>query len=363
MDELEGRRVAAAVTYLAPFRIVESVEKGAWSASIDQINSRSWDYIGLHELIGGLDVGLPAPFHMVVARDGALALPPLEHLRSDQKLVAFYNECLAALLIGGVYCESISSDGLGFGSIIDWKYIRVSKSGLSGSNQFHNRIRLQSASSLEAIFLHAPQTISMKMLWDAMSTGRAILSRVGEMRGEFLLRGATGLARRDWGIALSNLWIVVEQVLSHLWEHHVVIPTRLIDDSKSRKDQLEDTRTWTASARIEMLFQKNVLDAILVSQLAQARKARNLLSHRGIQATDSDAKSAFSAVLGLISTSLDGERFPLMDMDLSNHSLTDPFSSPKSPLNPTHWMEIPKLPGELELERAEAKLRGRVGDH
>ncbi|MGC1588326.1 MAG: hypothetical protein WA791_21900, partial [Rhodomicrobium sp.] len=112
-DNLAKRRVPALISYLSPFRIVEKDDAPEpWSATIEQVNRQSWDYVALHEVIGGVDVGLKSPYHMVVARDGALALPPLPELRSDQAAVEFFNRCLAALLLGGVYCEAINLDGL-----------------------------------------------------------------------------------------------------------------------------------------------------------------------------------------------------------------------------------------------------------
>ena len=48
----------------------------------------------------------------------------------------------------------------------------------------------------------------------------------------------------------------------------------------------------------------------------------------------------------------------LLDLDLADHALSDPFEpvEPKE-IKPTHWMEIPKLPGEHELELLEAERR------
>ncbi len=153
-EELAKRRVPALIAYLNPFRIVEKDNDSApWSATIEQVNNRNWDYIALHEVVGGIDVGLQSPYHMVVARDGALALPPLPELRSDQEAVEYFNRCLAALLLGGVYCEAINLDGLDLGCIIDWKYVRSQRDGSSATNRFHKHIRYKNASALDTIHL------------------------------------------------------------------------------------------------------------------------------------------------------------------------------------------------------------------
>jgi hypothetical protein len=119
------RRIPALITYLHPFYLIEGEGIEPWQVTIDDVNRAAWDYVKLHEVVGGLDVGLNAPYHLVLGRDGALALPPIPELREHQRVVEFFNRCLAALLLGGIYCEAITLDNLETGSILDWKYIRV----------------------------------------------------------------------------------------------------------------------------------------------------------------------------------------------------------------------------------------------
>jgi hypothetical protein len=356
--DLAKRRVPCLIAYLHPFRLIEAEPLQPWEITIEQVNRRSWDYVALHEMAGGIDVGLPSPYHLVLARDGALALPPIDGLHSHQSAVEFFNRCLAALLIGGIYCEAITPDGLDTGSIIDWRYVRSHGSGPAAANRFHQKIRYRQASALEAIALHRPRTVSIAVLKAAMKNGLDVLAQVTAMRGEYLLKGTTGIARRDWGAALTNLWIVAEQLTSELWSREVVGPTLAEDQSRSRRDQLGDTRTWTASARIELLFQKRLLKLETFKALSAARKARNDLSHAGKPPCEADARSAYEGVCGLLSATLNGERPPLFDLDLTNHTISDPFAPPQRlEGEPEFWMEILKLPGELELEKAEAELR------
>jgi hypothetical protein len=72
-NELAKRRVPCLIAYLHPFRMIEADALSPWKITIEQVNRRSWDYAALHEIAGGIDVGLAAPFHLVLARDGALA--------------------------------------------------------------------------------------------------------------------------------------------------------------------------------------------------------------------------------------------------------------------------------------------------
>jgi hypothetical protein len=216
---------------------------------------------------------------------------------------------------------------------------------------------LKAASALEAIALHNPRKVSLRELTNAMTDGLAVLKRVLPLRGGYLLKGATSFARRDWGTSLSNLWIAIEQITSALWVRHVVEPTCRTDTSKARRNQLADTRTWTASARLELLCQKGLIPQDLFEALSKARKARNELSHSGSPPSEMDAVSSYAGVCGLLRLALDDVAPAMTSIDLHDHAISDPISPKSMKIQPSFWMEIPKLPGEADLERAEAASR------
>ncbi|WP_128916083.1 hypothetical protein [Bradyrhizobium nanningense] len=363
-EQLAKRRASCIVAYLQPFRIVESDDAAQpWNVTIEEVNRQTWDYVKLHEIAGAIDVGLDNPYNLVVSRDGALALPPLSHLRSDQAAVEFFNRCLAGLLLGGVYCEAISVDSLDTGSIIDWKYLRSYRTGQASSNRFHELIRYQQASSMEAIELMYPRTVRFSQLASAMKVGLSVLSCVARLRGDLLLKGVTGIARRDWNSGLSNLWIVIEQIVSHVWDQRIVGQAVIDGAPKSRRDQLSDNRTWTVAVKLEVLHQSGFLDAAALQDLSVARKARNDLAHEGQTPSETSALAALSALRHLLGAVMPEQRIPLFDLNLSDHAISDPFA-PREPraIEPQYWMEIPKLPNELELEQLEAKARLNVPD-
>lgn len=360
-EGLSNRRVPCLAAYLHPFRIINGPESREWDLSIEQVNFGTWDIAALHEIVGGIDVGLEAPYHLVVCRDGGLALPPIPELRDEVKAVEFFNRCLASLLIGGIYCEAIALDGLDFGSILDWKYVRISSQATAAPNRFHNLLRLQRASPLEAIALMEPRALTLTELINASKAGRSILERLPEVGGEFLLRGSTGFARRDWGVALANLWIVVEQMTSHLWEHSVISDAKKSPSIVGRIDSLMDNRTWTVGARHEVLFQKGILSPFSFTEISKARKARNRLAHSGVHPDEASARSALHSVKQLMQVSVPDLEIPFLTLDLDDHGISDPFQpKERGPIDPRYWMEIKKLPGEVELEKLEAQARKRV---
>jgi hypothetical protein len=350
------RRIPALITYLHPFYLVEGEGIEPWRVTIDDVNRAAWDYVKLHEVVGALDVGLDAPYHLVLGRDGALALPPIPELREHQRVVEFFNRCLAALLLGGIYCEAITLDNLETGSIIDWKYIRVHSHAQGGQNGFHNLLRLRMAPPLEAIALLYPRTVTLAELHKAMAAGLAAINAVPPLSGEFLLKGTSGIARRDWGSGLSNLWIVIEQITEHLWQREVMAPSKAGDRIEGRSSQLKDTRTWTAATRQELLHQKGVIAPDTLRTLYVARRARNDLFHRGDHPTETAAIAGYDAVRSLLRIALQGAELPLFRLNLADHVLSDPFKPrEREALDPKYWIPIPKLPGEQELEIEEGR--------
>jgi hypothetical protein len=354
--EIAKRRVPCLIAYLDPFRIVETDTFAPLQVSIEDVNTLNWDYVKLHEIVGGIDVGLQAPYHLVVARDGALALPPIKELQADHESVEFFNRCLAGFLIGGVYCEAISSDCLDLGSVIDWKYVRSHRTGHAAPNRFHEQIRYRKASALEAILLMDARTVPFSALETAMKTGLSVLDEITRLRGDLLLKGVTGIARRDWSAGLSNLWIVIEQLVSHIWNSAIIKKAEAAGSPKARRDQLADNRTWTVAVKLELLHQLGHLSAEALQELSAARKARNDLAHEGHTPLEASALSAFSGVRHLVKVILPHKHIPLFDLDLADHAISDPFAPGPKAVEPKYWMAIPKLPGEEELERLEASI-------
>lgn len=358
------------VAYVHPFRIVNAASSPTWAVSIEQVNQTNWDYAALHEMVGALDVGLQPPYHMIVCRDGALGLPVVPQIHDDRDAVEFFNRCLAALLIGGVYCEAIALDGLDLGSIIDWRFMRVAGSGTSAPNRFHHLVRLQRASPFEAAALMNPPQIDFDNLAIAMAKGRSVLDAIPELMGEFLLKGTTALAKRDWSTALANLWIVVEQITSNLWTRDVVQPAKQNATFEGRVDQLADTRTWTTAARHELLHQIGTIPSKTLALLSNARKGRNELSHKGKHPNETQAHAAYDGAVALMNIGAPNRPAMLSEIDLQGEALSNPFEPKRrGRVQPKYWMAIPKLPGEAELEVLEAdsyreyrRQQGRVGD-
>jgi hypothetical protein len=360
----EGMRIPVLVTYLHPFRLVQRDPHEKWSATIEEVNSRSWDYVRLHELVGGIDVGLESPAHMVVGFDGVLALPLMPEFREVEKAVSFFNRHLAAILLGGIYCEAIGLEDVDSGEILNWEFVRTAGHGSSMISQFHHGARTRHVSPIHSISLISPRYLPLSQLVAAHQRGGHILAAIPELTPEFLLRGVSAMARRDWSAALSNVWIGVEQLTAHLWKREILGSVEAGGSGgfiKGRREQLADVRTWTTAHRQEMLLERGALDHETLADLFSARQARNHLVHRGEVPKEGAARSAFAAFRGLIERSVIKAPIALFEIDLADHELTAPFEKRENPGKPTHWISLPELPGEKEIIRQFAEFQRQKG--
>ena len=107
-----------------------------------------------------------------------------------------------------------------------------------------------------------------------------------------------------------------------------------------------------------MLFQMGLFEVDLYESLAEARKARNQLSHDGKHPNEENATAALFSVKTLLGILLPDLDIPFFYMDLRDHTISNPFEArERHPPSPKYWMEIKKLPGEEELEKIEAEAQ------
>jgi hypothetical protein len=112
--------------------------------------------------------------------------------------------------------------------------------------------------------------------------------------------------RHDLAEGMVTSWIVVEEILSYLWDDHL---SRIAE--RERRDRLADNRTYSAAVRIEVLQVAGTLPTDLCRVLHEARKLRNALAHRavmGLQAADVclQAMRQMLSYVGLPATQLPG---------------------------------------------------------
>jgi hypothetical protein len=334
-----------------PLRFVLRGDSDVWNPTLEQINGRDYDYVKLHRLSAYFDVGI-APFSMGVCFDGTLVLPSIPKFRDPNNALAQFNETLTELLVGGVYCEAVTPDDLGYGSLSFTAYARIHGGGVGPAASFHKAARTKHIGTLDAINLLHPETITVDELEFALKSGRELLSNLGDIPREQVLYGTTFYVRKQWAESLIHIWTTTERVVELAWQKYVVGSVGV--PSKKRRAFLDDHRTWTVSTKLEVLFQKKLLPSDTYEKLDDVRKARNNFAHRGVVPTYEIASLGLSGCFEL--ASLCSSSFERVDLFNKVVELVtarcNPDLFPKKTKFKTsevsHWLPLPPLPGDKE---------------
>jgi hypothetical protein len=336
----------------APFRLVLRDGYDKWAPSLDQINSRSYDYVKLHRASMFVDIGI-APFSLVVCFDGTLALPAIDKYRDPDNALSDFNKFLCEVLLGGTYSEAMTPDDICLGRMTLTAYCKTHMASRGAHSNFHQAIRQKHVGTLDVIRLLDPETITVSALMNAIAKGRTRLAGIGPVSAETLLYGATFFARNQWAESLIHLWTSIEQIVEAMWRDRV-LSASVIDGipPKSRLAFLKDHRTWPVATKVELLYQKALLPEQTYALLDTARKARNDFAHSGAMPSRADAEAA-----------LDG-MFQIGALRITNHSdcaaldeipqlvkarsraYADWDRQGKPLEGVTHWLSIPPLPGD-----------------
>lgn len=298
----------------APYRLIMR-NTDAWEPTFQEVVNLRYDFGRLHRISTGVDIGI-RPFSLMVCFDGTFALP-IVGTPDPEKALALFNRTLSELLIGGLYCEAMSPDDLFWGEASLKAYVRHNgySRGLHSSRCI--ALRTRTAGTLEILNLLNPERITVDKFHDAITHGRDRLKGIDADISGTLLYGCTFFARRLWSEALLHLWTTSEQILSQIWKDDFVNASQVNGiSSKKRKDFLEDTRTWSASTIVEMLFQTGKIDCETYGLLDAARRARNSFAHRATTVTMEHAKSALEAAIRLAALRLQGTQAEFNPQDI-----------------------------------------------
>jgi len=146
----------------------------------------------------------------------------------------------------------------------------------------------------------------------------------------------------------------MELILEKIWVRRAVDGTQVAGIKKQRRRPfLSDTRTWSSSTRIELLWQIGVLTDDIYAFVDKARAARNAFIHSAKACAPEDARSAIDSVLSLIeiiaaSGGLLFKRSTLMHMlDESTEHFRSPIADEQGRLliEPTLWRYPDPAPG------------------
>lgn len=337
----------------APFRLVMR-EEDAWAPSLEDISSKTYDYVKLHRSSMGVPVGIE-PFSMLVCFDGTFVLPAIETFRKKENALELFNRVLAEILLGGIYVDAMSPDDLGLGSVTFDGYCRMRGGSRGNISSLHSNLRTTYAGIWDSMILLHPRTILVNELQETIIRGRSRMKSIGPLSPDTLLYGSTFYTHHQWAESLIHLWTTAEQIIGMMWREHL-INGRTVNGlaKKNRKQFLEDTRTWTSSARIEVLFQKEILPDSTCVQLDVARKARNEFVHTGKRPSSDAARAALEALFQLASLRATGNQEvdhfkEIVGLITEQSKFFIDWEQPKDSLSieeVKYWMPLPPIPGD-----------------
>ncbi len=341
--------------------MVKKNEKDNWSTSLTEINRLEYDYVKLHRLSASFDIDLPPPFCLHMGFNGALILPALQELHPLEKSVELFNKFIGKLILGGVYYDSVGPYGIDKGILYETGYFRGFGISHDPFARIQAALQTKMAGPLHTGDLLYPMFIKSSELHRAYNIGKKVTESINNLSVDLLLKGVSAFVGHSWPEALSNLWICLEQIVSQLWNTEFILKTDHVKpEIQGRKEFLKDDRTWTTSTRVEMLFNKQLVDAEIYALLNRARKARNNLIHKGTTPGMVDVEAAFDAIFKLISLIAYGLSNH-MDLISSKYKQMDPIKKREIIVHETPipvdqmkgvWLgPMPPIPGEKEWGR------------
>lgn len=335
----------------APLKLIAKDSRDRWKPTLQDINCSTYDYLKLNRASGFID-GNVAPYMMLVGFDGSLAMPALPEFTKPDAALKIFNRVFLEMLLGGIYTEGALPSDICNGWLFNTGYIRM-MGGASRNTSLHSALRDRSASVTDNIVLLDQKTTTLVELQKAIARGRSILSKCDPLSPEIALSGATHYVAGALAEALTCLWTSIEQVISHVWRLEVEAEVQS-DAIPSRSGFLKDYRVWTTSARIELLYQKGLVQNETYRQLNQARKSRNDFIHRGDQPNFADATAALASLFQLLSACASGYKNTSLLDDVCRRVIARcrvrPRSRDEDQPQPTYWKDIARLPGELQFK-------------
>lgn len=187
------------------------------------------------------------------------------------------------------------------------------------------------------VFLKPP-SIYLSDLKSKYGKGKEILNKLN-MNLEQILFGATFYTERNFSESLIHFWTVFERMLEKVWIENIVNQ----EEGKQRKEFLKDSRTWTAATKLEVLYQKGIINKDFRISIDEARKARNKLAHEGIEPKiellESLIKNVFQFLSYILSNFSNKDDFQYLVDLIINPNFFDSVQANEHNLSAEKWLE------------------------
>lgn len=151
--------------------------------------------------------------------------------------------------------------------------------------------------------------ISKEIILSSFDTIQVILSRNDSYKlivlFELLSKSYHLNSLHDWDWSLMTSWAAIESTLSDFWKQFILKNEKIVNPDglemtfidKTRKNRLEDFRSYSSSVQLEVLSFADELDFSLFGSLQKLRKCRNDWIHSLKHVSSEDAENAAKTLL------------------------------------------------------------------
>lgn len=340
------KTITVIIANFAPYKLITKDGEQPFSLSLDQINNWDSEYTKvLGKIIGKIDIGIK-PYDLLITGDGTLILPSVEKYDSINKVLPIFNEFLVCVFLGGEYCKAIGAHDVSH-SLVHKENLELILTSIPRGHisKYHTMARSPWFSETERIVFLEPKSIYLSDLKERYEKGKEILNKLN-MNLEQILFGATFYTERNFSESLIHFWTVFERMLEKVWMEYVVN-----QEEGQRKEFLKDGRTWTAATKLEVLYQKGIIDKNFRISIDEARKARNKLAHEGvepkIELLESLIKNVFQFLSDILSDFKNKDSFQYLVDLIINPDFFDSVEANKHNFSAQKWLDWMNQNGEI----------------
>lgn len=243
--------------------------KNKFEITLNQINKNSYNGKELSKIITILqDNEKNSTLPILVTVDGSIMLPVHETYKTKEIAVNKMNEIISALFLGGLNINAIH-----LGDLEQGKLEERSQYSFSYIPSVYNRLRNNWASTSELTVLLNPNYINVETIKNAYSIGMNLLKNIS-FSPIYLVQGYHSMQLWKTADALSNLWIVVEQLTTLIWN-------KRIEEKTKKLMQITNVRTENIDIKLKVFREYNIISEAIFQVLDKNRKNRNKLLHEG----------------------------------------------------------------------------------
>lgn len=334
-----------------PFRLVLRDESDLWVPTLDEINSKSYDYLKLHRTTVFFDADLKCKLPACIGFDGSFILPASKDYSTIENALDDFNRIFASIFIGGLYVTSIAPKDLSQGEMHNDGYFRHTRT-LGSSGDLHKALGNRDGGGFDNIKLLTPPLVYRDEFTDAYLKGAVVFRKINNLSPSLFISAFTYYLEVQTREALTNSWICIEQILEHLWQEVMLPDVKAVNIQGRRK--FMESQQWTASHKIELLYQSEILNAETYSKLTDARLSRNKFIHIGKAPTHENAYNALYALIELIGACAEQGSFEFdKNVLIEFIKPIEPFSGFKVAKakdvdwsKVTHWKPVLPIPGD-----------------